>query len=285
MKALFLYNPNSGRGFLKKNVDYIYNNLKDNFSIFDVYASKSKEDFINTCKNSGLNYDVLLFAGGDGTFNMVINALANEDKKPILGVFPTGTVNDAAKNFNIFRGIKKNCKTIKNNVIKEFDILKINNNYGVFVAAVGQYANIPYIVKREKKKFVGALAYYFNAIPKIFKKSKYEFELEVNDRKMSIKSSFLLVMNSSRVGGFKINYHSDNSDGKMDIMYTEGGAFNGLLRYLFKSKKVKTISTDKAIIKTNCNDMWDIDGEAYPSGNVEINVINQAFKIFANIKK
>lgn len=285
MKALFLYNPNSGRGFKQKNVDYISKTLKDCFEIFDIHASSSKDDFINVAKNSGSTYDVLLFAGGDGTFNMVINALMGVEKKPILGIFPTGTVNDAAKNFNIFRGIKKNCKAIKKNLIQEFDVLKVNENYGVFVAAVGQYANIPYIVKGSKKKFIGALAYYFKAIPKIFRRKKYDFEIEIDNKKTCFKSSFILAMNSSRVGGFKINPHSDISDGKMDIIYTEKGIFNGLIRYLFRSKKIKRILTDKIIINTSCTDMWDIDGEAYPSGKVEINVVPKAFKIYSNIKK
>lgn len=95
---------------------------------------------------------VLIFAGGDGTFNMVANAVAKQETRQILGVIPTGTINDAAKNFKITRGIKRCLKIIKNKKVTQFDICKNNDEYFAFASAIGVFKDIPYAKKVSKKK-------------------------------------------------------------------------------------------------------------------------------------
>ena len=109
---MFIYNPNSGLQKINNRLSYIVETLLTKYSVVDVFKSQNKEDFIKKCQESCGVYDTLIFAGGDGTFNMVVNALANKENKPILGVLPTGTINDAAKNFGIKRNLKKALKII-----------------------------------------------------------------------------------------------------------------------------------------------------------------------------
>ena len=84
MKALFLYNPSSGHRLKDKKLAYIKNELLKTYDEVDLVISTSKEHFINECQRAYGNYDALIFSGGDGTFNMVVNALKDSVNKPIL---------------------------------------------------------------------------------------------------------------------------------------------------------------------------------------------------------
>ena len=280
MKALFIYNKTSGKEAIFKKRDFVISSLKNIYSEVDVVESISEEHFIKATKEACGKYDALIFSGGDGTFNMVANAIAEEDNRPILGVIPTGTVNDAAKNFGVSHNIKKALRIIKSQKVRKFDIGKLNDKYFVFTAAIGAYADIPLITTKKEKKRFGPLAYYFRAFPKFFKWIKVEGKIEIDGVSYDYKTPFVLIMNSTHVGGFKINPKSDNSDGKMDVFTSRPSIFNSLLNFLFFRKRVKHYQGSLIKIKVNVNDYWDIDGEKGPQGDAIISVLPSHISIY-----
>ena len=280
MKAVFIYNKTSGKEEVMKKKNYIISSLKNIYDELDVVESISPEHFVKTAKDACGKYDALIFSGGDGTFNMIANAIAEEEHRPILGVIPSGTVNDAAKNFGVSRNTKKALNIIKSQKVRQFDIGKLNDKYFVFTAAIGAYADIPLITtKKEKKKF-GPLAYYFRAFPKFFKWIKVEGKIDIDGQSYDYKTPFVLIMNSTHVGGFKINPKSDNSDGKMDVFLSRPSIFNSLLNFLFFRKRVKHYQGSLIKIQVNVNDYWDIDGEKGPQGNATITVLPNHISIY-----
>ena len=50
MKAIFIYNPESGSGRIRRNISYIKKKLESKYSLVDIYESKSKEDLIKKFK-------------------------------------------------------------------------------------------------------------------------------------------------------------------------------------------------------------------------------------------
>ncbi len=282
MKAFFIYNKNSGINKKKNISDLINDNLKDCFEKIDTYASTSKDDYIKKCKDVSSDYDVLIFAGGDGTFNMTIEALANLNKTPILAVIPSGSTNDTAKNFKI-RSIKQGIKAIKNGNIVSFDGCKIgDNHYFAFSASVGSYADIPLEVTRKAKSKIGKFAYYFKAVKKLFKHETISGTLKFNeDEIIQFKTGFLLVLNSSHIAGFKINPKSNNDDKLIDLFFTNPGPFNGLSPYLLNKKKVKHYQCESVEVFIDQPKHWDIDGEKGPSGSLKIEILEKKFKIYS----
>ena len=88
-KVIFVYNPSSGKGKIEKNIDLIRNTITDKFGSVDIVKSTSKEDFQRIIREACLKYDYVLFSGGDGTFNMTINAIPLElPNLPIFGYLP-----------------------------------------------------------------------------------------------------------------------------------------------------------------------------------------------------
>lgn len=282
MKALFILNTASGRGLTNKKKLRIKEELKRIFGNITTKESTSKENFIEIARKSCGVYDVLIFAGGDGTFNMVVNAIASEPIRPVLGVLPTGTVNDAAKIFKAHGGIKKALKVIENRKIKKVDIGKINDKYFIFSAAFGAYSDIPYSTKRSQKSGMGLFAYYLKAIPRVFKKQTVKGTITFEDGISQVfEAPFIMIMNSAHVAGFNINPKSDSFDGKMDLFWTEPSVFNSLLRYIFFRRKLHNYKFERVVIKTNSSDNWSIDGERGPVGDVNIAVLSRHLEVFS----
>ena len=280
MKAIFIYNKTSGKGIIAKKKDFIVSSLREVYKEVDVVESKSPEHFIEVAKDACGKYDSLIFSGGDGTFNMVTNAIAEESNRPILGVIPTGTINDAAKNFGVSRNIKKALNIIKSQRIRQFDIGKLNDKYFVFTAAIGAYADIPLTTSKKTKKKFGPLAYYFKAFPTFFKFVKIEGKITIDGETYDYKTPFVLIMNSSHVGGFKINPRSDIYDGKMDVFIARPSIFNSLVTYLFFRRRIKHYQGSNIKIEVHIPDYWDIDGEKGPQGNAEISVLPSHISIY-----
>lgn len=258
--------------------------LRGLYDEFDFVVTKSREDFISRAKASCGTYDVLLFAGGDGTFNMVVNALAEQENRPILGAFPTGTVNDLAKNFGLNKRVKRSLKALKENNVVEFDVVQAGDQYFGYTAAIGLFSNIPYETKLKRKSILGPLAYYFKAIGYCFSRKRISGVITIDGQKIEFKCPFLIVLNSKSIGGFKINKRSNNHDGVVDIMYTEKGMFNGLLRYLMRKKKIKHYQGKEFSIDAGKDILWDYDGEKGNTGPMAFKVLPNHLKIFAKIK-
>ena len=101
-KVLLIYNPKSGSGMFQSNLDKIVAKFQSRGMIvvpLRADGSVSIESFL-----SGLNeaqYRKIIAAGGDGTINIVVNAMMKNDLHVPLALFPAGTANDFAHYFDI----------------------------------------------------------------------------------------------------------------------------------------------------------------------------------------
>ncbi|MDE6676994.1 MAG: acylglycerol kinase family protein, partial [Clostridia bacterium] len=92
MDCIYLYNPNSGKGKIKKKIPYIRKKLEEKFERVDIVETESAHDFKQRVCESVDKYDTILFSGGDGTFNNVLEGVG--DREIPLGYIPSGTTND-----------------------------------------------------------------------------------------------------------------------------------------------------------------------------------------------
>ena len=273
MKALLLYNPNSGHHRIKKKLNYIKKELLPCFSSLDIVESNSKEHFIEMIAQSCGQYDYLIICGGDGSLNLTINELSKHDNRPILGIIPFGTLNDGVKNLNNPKTLKRSLMLIKEKCVKKVDIIKVNEFYSSYVVTCGAYSDLPYIVGNIEKRIFGRFAYYFHAIPKVFKKYSVSGIITIGEKEVPFIAPFIMILNGQRMGGFRINKKSKINDGKVEIFYSSEGVFNSLLNYFIFRKKLIMISASKFSIKLDKNKQWEIDGEIGPVGNIEVEVL------------
>lgn len=274
MKVLFVYNSSSGKQSIVRRIPKIRKKLTKFYGGVDIIASTSAEHFASLCHQACAEYDLFIFSGGDGTFNMVVNEIAHEPKKPILALIPSGTINDAGKNFGLNKNVNRCLRIIKKQKTKEIDIVKINDYYFVYVAAAGLFSDIPLQTKQRKKKIFGFLAYYSKAIKQVFQRKTIKGQVILdNGRIIPFETPFIMFLNSKRVGGFTVNPKANLSDGKIDFFITKRGPFNGLFAYLFQNPNIERYEVKEAKIHLESEEVWDIDGEKGPVGDITVTVL------------
>ena len=287
----------SGKEDIVNNLDYIVNRLYTKIKIVDVDPSTSKNDFIEAAKNSCGKYDYLVFSGGDGSFNLVANAIAEMENKPILGYIPRGTCNDIASNMHLpTHNLKKCLDIILENEYIEHDLFKVNDTYCMYVAALGDLAELSYNTPHNVKKIWGRVAYYFSGFRQMMKAPKtYKVDLEVDGLPFTYETPLVLVMNSKSVAGLKFKQNGYLNDGKVDVIIVRGKYLRGIsnmislfirgilkiktekVSYLFRSNKFSIHCLDDSKV-------WAYDGEVGEKGKLNFEVHPKCIKVITNAK-
>ena len=287
MKVLYLYSDKTGIAKSQKKVDKLNNSLRDIYKDITIKKTENIGDFERNIRDSAGIFDILIVAGGDGTLKCAVSVLMSieKDKRPTLGYIPTGTVNDAGKAVGYRGSIRQALKVLRAGVTDIVDVCKVNNDYFNFVCAAGAFSDIAYIVKRGSKKILGRLAYYFYAISQVFKRKTIECEVETKNEKFSVKTPFIMIMNSRNVGGFPVNFGYSVKDGLVEVYITKPGLFNGLLHYAFFKVKTTKLKVDYIKVTLKNDEYWCFDGERGDKKSVEIQVLKQELRVIGKAQK
>ena len=287
MKVLYLYSDKTGIAKSQRKVERLNRKLREIYSDITIKKTDNLSDFEKNIQDSVGIFDILIVAGGDGTLKYAVNVLMkfDKEKRPALGYIPTGTVNDAGKAVGYKGSIRQALKVLKRGYIDYVDICKVNNDYINFVCAAGAFSDISYVVKRGYKKFLGRLAYYFYAVSQVFKRRLIEAEIEIKNQKFTVKTPFIMIMNSQNVGGFPVNFNFSVKDGLVEVYITKPGLFNGLLHYAFFKVKTTKLKVDHIKITLKDDEYWCFDGERGDKKSVDIQVLKQELKVVGKAKK
>lgn len=224
-KAVFIYNPNSGKKTFRKNkvitdfkkIEKIFNSYQyEVVFIKTKYAGHAKE-IVSELEQ----VDLVVSLGGDGTFNEVVTGNLKRKDKLVLSHLPYGTTNDIGAMFGLGKNIYKNLNLLLSGQERKIDICLVNGEPFVYVAGFGKFMNIPYETKRNLKKKIGYSAYIINAIEEfLFSKTPlYEMTYEVDGEKYHGLYSFALISNASRIAGIKNFYKNVTlNDGKFEVL-------------------------------------------------------------------
>ena len=287
MKVLYLYSDKTGVVKSKRKVDRLNSKLREIYSDITIKKTEDLSDFKNAILESVGVFDAVIVAGGDGTLKFAVGVLMSieKEKRPILGYIPTGTVNDAGKAVGYKGSIRQALKVLKRGNVDTVDVCKVNNDYFNFVCAAGAFSDIAYVVQRGYKKFLGRLAYYFYAVSQVFKRREIECEIETKNEKFSVKTPFIMIMNSRNVGGFPVNFDFSVKDGVVEVYITKPGLFNGLLHYAFFKVKTTKLKVDWIKITLKNDEYWCFDGEKGDKKSVEIQVLKQELRVIGKAVK
>ena len=296
MKCMFVFNPKSGKGKILKKFDLIKTTLQQKFEDIVFFETESRQDLIDKVCLACKSFDLLIFSGGDGTVNDVLNAMMKNEKKPILGYIPSGTCNDFAKSVKISKNIKKALKTICNGHPKSFDGFIANKRFGVYVCGSGIFTSASYGTQQKTKHFLGKLGYYFHSAKEIFSAKSMDISFSLDGSPFQKHNSVLfLLINSCSVAGWKLNKNSNQHDGKMDFVSIETkkknkklgfkALFLVLRMFLFglnsikKNKNVKIFQFKTANIVLPQKNTINIDGENGGTGDLTLETKKDLFKI------
>lgn len=293
MKCLFVYNPESGKGKIKKYRNYILETLAKKYGEVDCVETRHAGEATELAKNSIGVYDYFFVSGGDGTINEVVNGFGEAENAPILGIIPSGTINDVAHSLEIPKNLKKAVKNLAEGEIFEHDIFRVNDRYGIYVCCTGLFSKTSYDTNRYNKKHLGKFAYFLRGVKELVSTKPTKLELEVHGEKIKQHCTMLLIFNSRSTAGFMVNKKASLDDGIVEIVVFHSHKKSiwlfDILRavrfFLFgvnsikKSKNVTYAQASEFKIKLAEDTVINLDGEKSGKGSFDFTVINKGIKI------
>ena len=109
-------------------------------------------------------FDLIIAAGGDGTLNEVVAGVSPFEKRPQIGLIPTGTTNDFARALRIPRDIDDAVDIIIRGETIPVDVGMMNDRHFINIAGGGRMTELTYDVPSKLKTVLGQLAYYLKGI-------------------------------------------------------------------------------------------------------------------------
>ena len=299
MKCLFLYNPNSGKGKLKKKLGYIQKTLEKKFETVDIAVTESSEDMTEKACAGAANYDVIVFSGGDGSFNRVLQGI--EGTNVVLGYIPAGTANDVARSLGIKKNLCKALKVIADGHVANVDCMKVNGSqYSMYIVAAGAFTPVTYCTPQNLKRALGKVAYAIEGLKHNMKFDVFPVKITADGETYEAMSVFTVVMNGRSAAGFPMNKDASMQDGMLEIAVIKQvekpslaqkiGAFFSLAALFLRGIKVRkrniyTMRGERVKIETHDDVVWDFDGEEGIRGTIEIQTLKGYVKMFVPKKK
>lgn len=282
--VLVINNPNAGR---KKAAKYkklvIQFLLRKNCSFKTIEISKlTSTDFEE--------FDTVFAIGGDGTVNKVIPYIVNTDK--VLGIIPCGTANLLAAKLNIPTNPKKALEIINHSVIKNVDVLKVQDKYSVLRLGLGYDSDIICKTPQSLKNKFGYFAYFLAGILFALRLKQKSYTIFFNDKKLSILATCIIVANAGNMyrNWVSISNNCNLQDGKFEVFILKVKnpitffiEFLGIIfNYKNSNSKAMYFQTNELLIKNEFS-TGHIDGEKQKfKDDIKINIVPKSVKVFGN---
>lgn len=301
MKKLKLfYNPFSGNKSFKFDLDVCIGIFQEGGYEVHPFRTLHPGDIDTHIATMDPNYDIIVASGGDGTVNIVLNAMMRRGLHIPLGIIPSGTAND----FAIYLGFKSGevedvCRTIVSTKPVDIDLGLVNDSiFFINVCAGGFFTNVSQIVDKDVKNALGSLSYYLKGVEQLPQFRKVPFRITTSEDVIEEDLYFYMIMNSAGTGGFtNLSPEASITDGEFEFIAIKGKPLIEMTPVLMKMLTGEHIH-DKNVLylrdhyfKIECLDPdfkimeSTVDGELGPDMPFEIKVIPKAIPVFGKFEK
>lgn len=300
-KLLFIYNPNSGKGNIRKEVSFILESFASKGFDLRVFPTAKSGDASEMAKNEAHKYELLLCAGGDGTFNEVAKGLMEAKKNgeniPVVGYIPVGTVNDFATSLEIPKEVEDAVDVILTGTERAVDIGSFCvgkqeelYSYFTYVAAFGAFTEVSYETSQDVKNVIGKAAYFLEGVKSLQKIRPYHLKISYDGNVIEDDFIFGMVANSKSVGGFKgiTGPEVYLDDGEFDAIFVRTpknpldlqNIINSFILMDMKTDNICHFHSGDITIEADEDLQWTLDGEdGGAHKNIHIHNYKQALKV------
>lgn len=201
-KLLLILNPCSG----KKKASHA---LADVVNVFNrggydvtVYITAARGDATNVVAQRAPEFDLVVCAGGDGTFNETISGLLAGGHDTPIGYLPAGSTNDFASSLHLSKNLVEAARDIVEGTPRRLDVGRFNDRYFSYVASFGAFTRASYATSQNVKNALGHLAYLLSGIKELayIRSRRLRFTLD-DGRVLEDEYIFGAISNSTSVAG------------------------------------------------------------------------------------
>ncbi len=299
-KMIYLINPISGTGKKDSLEELIHKRTAEQNIPYEILQTNPHGDY-DYLKQRIAKEKItdIIMAGGDGTVNHVVSALADTDVN--FGIIPMGSGNGLAFCAGIPKNPKKALDIIFLGNIGYVDAFKINNRFSCMLSGLGFDAQVAFDFANKATR--GLLTYTQQSLVQYFKAHPYQFQVVLNDFSFYTDAFFISIANSNQFGNnFTIAPQANLDDGLLDIVIVQKMnkaklpfailqqiRGNNHLQQLVEDMSKKNIlyfQTPSLTIKNLKLAPFHIDGEpAETASEFDIQLIRKCFRLFQPMAK
>jgi diacylglycerol kinase (ATP) len=291
-RARLIYNPSSGREEIKRKLSDILQRLERGGLETSTHATTGEGDAtLAAAQAVERGFDLIIAAGGDGTLYEVINGMAEQERRPPLGILPLGTTNDFARALGIPKNWEFAVDLILLQKTRMIDVGKVNQRYFINIAGGGSMTELTYEVPSRLKTMIGQLAYYMKGLEKLPRLRPIYISVRSEGIELHEEVMLFLICNSNSVGGFeKLAPNANLNDGYLDVFILKKCNLAEFIRIVslalrgdhlhdphmiyFKTKQVEITSSDYVQL--------NLDGEFGDTLPCKVSVLPSHIPIFVD---
>ena len=289
-RMLFVMNPYAGT---KQGVRY----LADVIAIFNradyevlTYMTSGQGDAQRIVTEKASEVDLVVCAGGDGTFNEAVSGILSSGLDVPLGYIPCGSTNDFAASLGLPTNILKAAQEIVEGTPIRYDMGLFGSRYFSYVASFGAFTRASYATPQSVKNALGHMAYILGGISELSQIRKEKVRIELKDRVIEDEFLFGAVSNSTSMGGILTldPKQVDMKDGKFELLLVRapknlaeiGECLQALQTQKYNCAMITFLSTDSLTVVANPDMPWTLDGEREDGhAHIEIQNLHQALRL------
>ena len=225
MRGQLIVNPSSGANRGPGLLPLIADRFRPLVGDLHVTVTAGEDDVIAAATRAvDERADLLLVAGGDGTVNVALRALAARDgafDRLTLGVIPAGTGNDLAKALDLGEVAEDAIDVLVRMQAIDADLGVLNDRPFINISAGGFVADVSAILTEELKDATGKLAYVIGGARALFGREPFSAEVRVDGVAPfpgSIELQMFAICNARFIGGgYPIAPAALIDDGLLDV--------------------------------------------------------------------
>jgi diacylglycerol kinase (ATP) len=253
MTAKIILNPYAGRWSAIKKRPLVETALKSVGIDFDLVLTEAPNHGTTLAEQAVKDgYSPIISAGGDGSYNEVMNGVVNAAQalsiEPVpLGLLPLGSANDLMVNLHIPTTIHDAALVIANGKTRRLDLgvvsavdltgTKVIKRYFDNNSAIGLEPSIT-LIQQKISWLQGSLRYVLAALLGVLKNPQWQMKIEWDDGKYEGPATLVTVGNNPLTGGvFYMAPHADPYDGLLSVVYGSVPSRLNILRVLPSTMK------------------------------------------------
>ncbi len=295
MNVNLIANPIAGNKALRsiKNIEDLLNK-KASLTTFITQKKGDAELFAKQISSqfSVPSSQLIIVAGGDGTFNEVINGILSSKesaaKKKIVPIafIPLGTTNVLAKELNIPENVGKAVHLALTGTAKKISLGRINGRYFALMAGIGFDGEAVLRAKDSIKKISGKEAYIFSGINALIKYNPSLIEVKTSEGTFT---GYTAVVGKAKCygGNFYVTPQASLTEPLLDLCLFKGKTRKDLVRFIIGVIREEHLNFNDVFyrkfsemeITSNEEVHVQIDGDYFGTLPAKIDVVKDAISL------
>lgn len=215
--------------------------------------------------------DLVVCAGGDGTFNETISGILGSGADVPVGYIPCGSTNDFANSLKLSNNVVQAAKDIVTGTPVRYDVGKFGDRYFSYVASFGAFTKASYSTPQNIKNALGHTAYILEGIQELSQLKPTHVRIELEDGIIEDEFLFGAISNSTSLGGILTldPKQVDMGDGMFELLLVRAPkdllelheCVRAVQRQKYNCAMMTFVTTRKLKVYPDPNMNWTLDGE------------------------